>query len=483
MTGMSIKAALVTISGSVGAGGAGATIAYTGGSATADGSGNYSFSVSYDWSGTVTPSKSGYTFSPASRSYTNVTANQTAQDYTATLNTYTISGSYWAAGAGATITYTGGSTTADSVTGNYSFTINHGWSGTVTPSKAGYAFTPASRTYSVVTANQTSQDYTAGPIMYTISGTTGTAGAGATITYTGGSTTANIATGVYSFTVASGWSGTVTPSKTGYTFSPASRSYTNVTANQTAQDYTADHQHLHHQRQRRGGGRRNHHLPWRLDHRGWLGELLVQRLIRLVWHGHTFQDRLYLLACQQKLLNVTANQTASELHRHAGHVHHQRQRRDGRGRCNHHLHWRLDHRERHHGELLVHRPLRLDWHGHALPSPAIPFHRPIRSYTNVTANQTNQNYTATAITYTISGNAGVGGATLSYTDGTPKTATANSSGAYTFQVSYNWSGTVTPSRTGFAFMPASRTYTNVTCKSDRTRLHRQTDRIHFCVNG
>ena len=62
---------------------------------------------------------------------------------------------------------------------------------------------------------------------------------------------------------------------------------------------------------------------------------------------------------------------------------------------------------------------------------------------------------------TISGNAGVSGATLSYTDGTAKTASANGTGAYSFLVSYNWSGTVTPSRAGYKFFPASRTYNNI----------------------
>ncbi len=61
-----------------------ASLAYTGGSTTANGGGVYSFTVPYGWSGTVTPSLTGYTFSPASRTYTSVTADQTAQDFTAT---------------------------------------------------------------------------------------------------------------------------------------------------------------------------------------------------------------------------------------------------------------------------------------------------------------------------------------------------------------------------------------------------------------
>jgi hypothetical protein len=50
---------------------------------TTDSAGYYSISVSPGWSGTVTPAKSGYTFSPDSQSYENVISNQT-MNYTAT---------------------------------------------------------------------------------------------------------------------------------------------------------------------------------------------------------------------------------------------------------------------------------------------------------------------------------------------------------------------------------------------------------------
>ena len=66
-----------------------------------------------------------------------------------------------------------------------------------------------------------------------------------------------------------------------------------------------------------------------------------------------------------------------------------------------------------------------------------------------------------ADTYAISGNAGIGDATLSYHDGTNKTVAADGSGNYTIAVPPGWSGTVTPSMTNYAFLPASRTYTNV----------------------
>ena len=49
--------------------------------ATTDDDGSYSLTVPRNWSGTVTPSKPGYTFSPPDSSYSNITSNQTGQDY------------------------------------------------------------------------------------------------------------------------------------------------------------------------------------------------------------------------------------------------------------------------------------------------------------------------------------------------------------------------------------------------------------------
>ncbi len=45
--------------------------------------GFYTASVDYDWSGTVTPALAGYAFTPANRTYTNITSDQTGQNFTA----------------------------------------------------------------------------------------------------------------------------------------------------------------------------------------------------------------------------------------------------------------------------------------------------------------------------------------------------------------------------------------------------------------
>ena len=132
-----------------------------------DALGAYSATVAVDFSGTVTPVLTGYTFDPLSRTYTNLTTNQTAQDYTATLLSYTVSGTVTLEAAGlAGITMAGlpGNPVTDG-TGFYQATVSHGTSFTVTPTHVDYTFTPTSRTYTGITGSQANQDYAATPIV------------------------------------------------------------------------------------------------------------------------------------------------------------------------------------------------------------------------------------------------------------------------------------------------------------------------------
>jgi len=231
-TGVSVRFEVTshTISGTVGLDGA--TMNGLPGSPTTSGGGAYSATVDNNWSGTVTPQKAGYGFTPASKIYSDVASDQTSENYTAYVLTYTISGTVGIDGVsmgglpGAPVTSGGGLYTA---------TVGYGWAGTATPSKTGYTFSPAGATYTSVTSNQT-QNYTAMPLTYTISGTVGIDGVsmgglpGAPVTSGGG---------LYTATVGYGWAGTATPSKTGYTFSPANKTYSSITSSQTAQNYTA----------------------------------------------------------------------------------------------------------------------------------------------------------------------------------------------------------------------------------------------------
>ncbi|MFT3892415.1 MAG: choice-of-anchor Q domain-containing protein [Anaerolineales bacterium] len=63
---------------------------------------------------------------------------------------------------------------------------------------------------------------------------------------------------------------------------------------------------------------------------------------------------------------------------------------------------------------------------------------------------------------TISGNVGVSGAILSYTeDGIIKSAVSDINGNYVIQVNEGWSGTITPSKANTTFIPVERTYNSV----------------------
>src|SRR5205807_9529895 len=106
-----------------------------------DASGNYSFTGLANGSYTVTPSKAGFTFTPANQAVTINGGNQTAVNFTASAVTFRISGSI-SNGAGATVSLSGAASataTADA-SGNYSFTGLANGSYTVTPSKAGFTF-------------------------------------------------------------------------------------------------------------------------------------------------------------------------------------------------------------------------------------------------------------------------------------------------------------------------------------------------------
>jgi len=168
----------------------GVTLTLTSGSQTAGSTvtgapGNYAFFVAAGGSYTVTPSLSGYAFTPASTSFSNLSANQAA-NFTATqasATTYTLSGQVQCPGCaggfltGATITLSGSAnatTTIDS-SGNYSFTEQAGGTYTLTPtySAGGYTFSPTSASFANLSGNQV-QNFTAATSGtgggYTISG-------------------------------------------------------------------------------------------------------------------------------------------------------------------------------------------------------------------------------------------------------------------------------------------------------------------------
>jgi Concanavalin A-like lectin/glucanases superfamily len=244
------QVATYSISGTIsGVGGTGATVNLTGASAastTADSGGNYTFSGLANGSYTVTPSKTGYVYTPASQAVTVNGANVSAVNFgSTTAPTYSISGTISGVGGpAATVKLTGtgsASTTADSG-GNYTFSGFANGSYTVTPSKTGYIYTPPSKAVTVNGANVSAVNFSSAGQTYSISGTiSGAGGPGATVNLTGALTASTTADsgGNYTFSGLVNGSYTVTPSKTGYIYTPPSKAVTVNGASVTAVSFSS----------------------------------------------------------------------------------------------------------------------------------------------------------------------------------------------------------------------------------------------------
>jgi hypothetical protein len=141
-----------SISGNAGTNGA--TLSTGAAAGTSDASGNYAISGLAAGTFTVTPVKSGCTFSPVSSAVTITSANVTGVNFTATCTAPTFSISGNAGTTGATITAGALSTTSDA-SSNYALSGFAAGTYTVTPSKSGCTFAPASSSVTITAANVT----------------------------------------------------------------------------------------------------------------------------------------------------------------------------------------------------------------------------------------------------------------------------------------------------------------------------------------
>jgi hypothetical protein len=167
-------------------------------------------------------------------------------------------GSHWSiqgnispssSGAGATVTLTQGSTTVATTTvgaaGSYSFSDVVNGTYTVTPSNAGYVFTPSSRSVTVNGASLTGVNFTASLPTWSIQGniSPSSSSTGATVILTQGSTTIAATTvdsnGNYSLNGVVNGTYSVTPTKSGYAYTPLSQSVTVNGAPVTSINFTA----------------------------------------------------------------------------------------------------------------------------------------------------------------------------------------------------------------------------------------------------
>ena len=472
------------------AGLAGATLSYNDGgaqTATADGSGNYSFFVSYNWSGTVTPSSAGYVFTPSNRTYTNVILPQTNQDYTAASG-YQISGTVTDGTnpiQGVTITFShDGHTETTAADGTYSYGVAPGTTTTITPSHPGYGgWTPANRTVNNIAANAPNQDFQGTINTYTISGTV-TDGTnpiqGVTITFShNGHTETTGAAGTYSYIVPFGTSTTITPSHPGYSgWTPPNRTINNISTNVPGQDFqgtintysisgtvtdgtnpiqgvTITFSHNGHTETTAAAGTYSYTVPYGTtttitpSHAGYSGWNPPNRTINNIAANAPNQDFLGTINTYTISGTVTDGTNPAQgvtiTFSHNGHT----ETTAANGTYSYTVPY---------GTTTTITP------SHPGFSGWTPSNRTIN---NIAANAPNQDFQGTVITYTISGTVTDGtnpiqGVTITFSYNSHTESTA-ADGTYSYPVPYGTTTTITPSHPGYSgWNPPNRTINNIT---------------------
>jgi len=230
-TGRDFEAAPVTysVSGTVTASGAplaGVTIdAGNGHTAVTAADGTYTLAGLVAGTYTLTPSRAEYGFTPGARDVV-VGPDAAGQDFEASQDTYSIGGTVAADGAplaGVSVDAGGGHTAVTGPDGGYTITGLVAGTYTLTASKAEYAFTPA--TLSVTVGPSASgQDFAAVRVIFSISGTVSAGGlplAGVTVDAGGGRAAVTGADGTYTIADLAAGEYTLTASLAEYTFAPA----------------------------------------------------------------------------------------------------------------------------------------------------------------------------------------------------------------------------------------------------------------------
>ena len=203
----------------------------------------------------VTPQRADLKFEPSNRSTPALLSDVDDWNFTGTIKRFSISGCINKDNSGmssVTVVLSGSSTgtyiTAVSSNGYYQFTdllVDKNY--TVTPSKAGYVFSPVSISTASLWDNLINQNFTGALIPYYIKGNIKGPGGlgviGVTMSLSGTKSTSCVtgANGNYEFLNITLGDYTVTPSKLGWKFIPPSRSYQQLCSNTTNQNFSVDY--------------------------------------------------------------------------------------------------------------------------------------------------------------------------------------------------------------------------------------------------
>jgi hypothetical protein len=191
---------------------------------------------------TLAASLAGHAFIPVSISASITNADVTGVDFH---EVFSISGTITLGGkplAGVTVADNGGHSATTGADGSYTLAGLVPGDYILTPSLAGYAFTPPTRSVTITNANVPAQDFSASLPTHSISGKV-TAGkhplAGVVISDGMGHATVSNADGTYTLAGLDSGDYTLTPSLPGYTFTPASIDVSITDTNLTGKDFTA----------------------------------------------------------------------------------------------------------------------------------------------------------------------------------------------------------------------------------------------------
>jgi hypothetical protein len=414
--------------------------------------------------------------------YTHVSvASQTRTFITSDAPAVVISGTIHTSGgaavSGVVVTFSNGDeqvTVTTDTAGAFSKAVQHGWSGSATPSKNGWQFLPASISFQNVTADQAGRDFTATPITFIIAGVveeeiTGAGIDEVTITFSDGSTVTTDASGAYSKTVPYGWNGTATPTKDGWNFNPTSMLHQNVTADQIDRNFTATPTSLVIsgviEHENTGDGIDDVTITFSdgstviTDASG-----AYRKTVPYGWNGSATPTRAGWNFNPPSMLyeNITVNQTDQNFTAIptnviiTGVVAEQENNSVGIGDVT--ISFSDDSTVTTDASGAYSKTVPYGWTGSATPSKnGWNFNPATIPYQNITSDQTDQNYTGTPIRPVISGyvrdpeHNGIPGINLSLSSG--QSVTTDPSGAWRVEVPYEWSGSVTPTTEGYDYSP------------------------------
>ena len=204
--------------------------------------GSYGIMVPLGYGGTAVPHYAYGDFVPQVRVYGSVVADTPNQDYAFTpYPDLHITGVVRLDGvslSGAHVNLSGSLGANSAVSGTYVGTVAHGYSGVGALNGyalPNYAVSPSSRVYTSLMADQAGQDYNVTTQIFLIQGTITAAGTGQAISLTNGTSVWNSASsGSYGYSIIGGWSGSTVPS---YISVPGSYAYGSVTSNKLAQNF------------------------------------------------------------------------------------------------------------------------------------------------------------------------------------------------------------------------------------------------------